>query len=163
MNTIIGGAIVVNIIGTKLQMFTTKIFITIYALCHYSQNMWMCLLCGDNWVYKYRMKSNHWFLKPVKTLRFHVVPMSQPHFWKSVRMTLTLSKWGLRSPLGLPKLQSSIAGVKTPCLEAFFMSLERYWSLNVENGLAWTICSCIAQVMAKRKVGSQISNLTPDH
>jgi hypothetical protein len=24
--------------------------------------------------------------------------VSQPHFWKSVRMTLTLSKWGLRSP-----------------------------------------------------------------
>jgi len=30
--------------------------------------------------------------------------MSQPHFWKSVRMTLTLSKWGFGSPLGLQKL-----------------------------------------------------------
>jgi hypothetical protein len=60
-------------------------------------------------------------------------PLSQPHFWKSVRMTFTLSKWGLGSPLGLPKLQSSISGVKTPCLEALFISLESYRSVNVEN------------------------------
>jgi hypothetical protein len=39
----------------------------------------------------------------------------------------------------LLKLQSSIAGVKTPCFEAFFMSLESYWSVNVENGLTWAI------------------------
>jgi len=50
--------------------------------------------------------------------------MLQPHFWKSVRMTFTFLKWGLGSPSGLPTLQSSIAGVKTPRLEAFFMSLE---------------------------------------
>jgi hypothetical protein len=62
--------------------------------------------------------------------------LSQPHFWKNVRMTLTLPKWGLGSPLGLLKLQSSIAGVKTPCLEAFFKSLESYRSVDVENGLA---------------------------
>jgi hypothetical protein len=52
--------------------------------------------------------------------------LSQPHFWKSVRMTLTFPKWGLGSPPGLPKLQSSIAGIKRPCLETFFMSLEIY-------------------------------------
>jgi hypothetical protein len=52
--------------------------------------------------------------------------MSQPHFWKSVRMTLTLLKWGLGSPLGLSKFQSSTAGVKTLHLEAFFMLLESY-------------------------------------
>jgi len=51
-------------------------------------------------------------------------------------MTLTFPKWGPGSPPGLPKLQSSIAGVKTPRLEAFFMSLESYQSVNVENGLA---------------------------
>jgi hypothetical protein len=39
---------------------------------------------------------------------------------------IPLSKWELGSPPGLPKLQSSIAGVKTPRLEAFFMSLENY-------------------------------------
>jgi hypothetical protein len=55
---------------------------------------------------------------------FHL--MLQPHFWKSVKMTLTLLKGGLRSPPRLPKFQSSIARVKTPRLEAFFVSLESY-------------------------------------
>ncbi len=50
--------------------------------------------------------------------------MSQPYFEKSVRMRLTLSKWELGSLPGLPKLQSSIAGVKTPRIVVFFMSLE---------------------------------------
>jgi hypothetical protein len=80
-----------------------------------------------------------------------------------VRMTLTLSKWGLGSPLGLPKFQNSIAEVKTPRLEAFLMSLEIYWSANVENGLAWAIWTFIAQVMTKRRVRNQTGNLTPDH
>jgi len=51
-------------------------------------------------------------------------------------MTLTFLKWGLGSPPGFLKLQSSIARVKTPCLEAFFISLKNYQSVNVENGLA---------------------------
>jgi hypothetical protein len=51
---------------------------------------------------------------------------------ESVRMRLTLPKWGLGSPPGLPKLQSSIAGVKTPRLEVFFISLESYRSVDVE-------------------------------
>jgi len=45
-----------------------------------------------------------------KTIRGKVI-MSQPYFEGSVRMKLTLSKVGLRSLLGLPKLQSLIAGV----------------------------------------------------
>jgi hypothetical protein len=44
---------------------------------------------------------------------------------RSVRMTLTLPKWGLGSPPRLPKTQNSIIGVKTPCLEVFFIPLER--------------------------------------
>jgi hypothetical protein len=51
-------------------------------------------------------------------------------------MRLTLLKWELGSFLGLSKLQSSIAGVKTPHIEAFFISLENYQSVDVENGLA---------------------------
>jgi hypothetical protein len=61
--------------------------------------------------------------------------MSQPHFWKSVKMRLTLLKWGLGSPPGLPKFQSSITGVKTPRLDAFYISLKSYRSVDVENGL----------------------------
>jgi hypothetical protein len=64
---------------------------------------------------------------------------------------------------GLPKLQSSVSEVKTHCLEVFFIPLERSWSVNVENGLAWAIRTSAAQVMVKRRVGSQTGNLTPDH
>ncbi len=89
--------------------------------------------------------------------------MWQPHFWKSVKMTLTLPKWGLGSPLGLPKLQSSIIRFKTPCIGVLFISLKSYQSVNVENGLARAIWTFAAQVMAKRKVGSQTGSLTLDH
>jgi hypothetical protein len=51
-------------------------------------------------------------------------------------MRLTLPKWGLGSLSGLPKVQSSITRVKTPCIGAFFISLENYQSVNVKNGLA---------------------------
>jgi hypothetical protein len=48
-------------------------------------------------------------------------------------MTLTLPKCGLGSPPGLLNTQSSIAGVKTPCLNVFFILLERSQSVDVEN------------------------------
>jgi hypothetical protein len=83
--------------------------------------------------------------------------------WGSVKMKLTLSKLGLGNPLGLPKFQSSIAGVKTLCIGIFFISLKKYWSVDAENGLAWAIWTSIAQVMAKRRVRSQTDSLTPDH
>jgi len=51
--------------------------------------------------------------------------MSQPHFEASVRMRLTLPKVGIWSPPGLPQLQSSTVEGKTPCLEVFFIPLER--------------------------------------
>jgi hypothetical protein len=51
-------------------------------------------------------------------------------------MTLTFLKWGLWNPLGLSKLQNSIARVEKPRLEAFFTSLEIYQSIDVENDLA---------------------------
>jgi hypothetical protein len=78
-------------------------------------------------------------------------------------MTLTLPKWGLGSPLRLLKLQSWIAEVKTPRIRVFFISLESYESENVENELAWAIWTSVAQVMCKRRVESQTSNLIPDH
>jgi hypothetical protein len=62
--------------------------------------------------------------------------LSQPYFEESVRMRFTLSKWELGSLSGLLKFQSSIVGVKTPRLVAFFISLESYQNVDVENGLA---------------------------
>jgi hypothetical protein len=55
---------------------------------------------------------------------------------KSERMILTFLKWGLGSSSGLLKLQSSILGVKKPCIETLFISLESYRSVDVQNGLA---------------------------
>jgi len=78
-------------------------------------------------------------------------------------MKFTLLKLGLGSPPRLLKLQSSIVGAKTPHIMVFFISLERYQSVDVENGLAWAIWTSATQVMAKRRAGSQISSLTPDH
>jgi hypothetical protein len=78
-------------------------------------------------------------------------------------MTLTLPKCELGSPLGLPKLQSWIVGVKTPCNGMFFISLKSYESVDVENELAWAIWTYAAQVRGKRRVENQIGNLTPDH
>jgi len=89
--------------------------------------------------------------------------MLQPHFEASVRMRLTLPNVGTWSLLGLPWLQSSMAEVKTPRLEVFFISLERAWSLNVENDLARAIQTSAAQVMHERRAESQIGSLTPDH
>jgi hypothetical protein len=76
------------------------------------------------------------FLETHKCLFIVMQIVSQPYFWKSVRMTFTFPKWGLGSPPGLPKLQSLIAGVKTPCIEVLFISLENYQSVDVKNGLA---------------------------
>ncbi len=89
--------------------------------------------------------------------------LSQPHSWKSVGITLTLPKWGLGSLPGFLKLQSSIIGAKRPHIETFFISLEIYQSVDVENGPTWAIWTSAAQVMAKGKVGSQTGNLTFDH
>jgi len=79
----------------------------------------------------------------------------QPHFGQSVRMRFTLPKVGTWSPPGLPQLQSSTTKGKTPRLEVFFIPLERSWSLDVQNGLAWAIWTSTAQVMGKRRAGSQ--------
>jgi hypothetical protein len=41
--------------------------------------------------------------------------------------------------------------------------LKNYWSVDVENGLAWAIWTSEALVMVKRKARSQTGNLTLDH
>jgi len=62
--------------------------------------------------------------------------MSQPHFEGNVKSPLTLPKMGLGSPPGFSKTHNMIVGVKTPLIEAFFILLERSWSVDVQNGLA---------------------------
>jgi hypothetical protein len=89
--------------------------------------------------------------------------VSQPHFDASVKMKLTLPKVGTWSCLGLSKIQILITWIKSPCIKVFFIPLERSWSVDVWNGLAWAIRTSTAQVMVKRRVRSQTSSLTPNH
>jgi len=78
-------------------------------------------------------------------------------------MKLTFPKWGFGSPSGLPKLQSSVPGVKTLRIRVFFISLESYQNVNVENNLAWAIWTYAAQVMPNKRVKSQTGSFTPNH
>jgi hypothetical protein len=89
--------------------------------------------------------------------------MSQPHFGQVWRWDSHSQKVGTWSPPGLLQLQSSTTEGKTPCLELFFIPLERPWSVDVENGLAWAIWTSATQVIVERRAGSQIDSLTPDH
>jgi hypothetical protein len=45
----------------------------------------------------------------------------------------------------------------------FFIPLERSWSVDVQNGLAWAIWTFSAQGMVERRAESQIDNLTLNH
>jgi hypothetical protein len=74
-----------------------------------------------------------------------------------------LEKLGIWSPPRLPNVQISIKRGKTPRIGVFLVSLERSWNVNIENALALTIRTSAAQVMGKRRAGSQTGNLTPDH
>jgi hypothetical protein len=73
------------------------------------------------------------------------------------------SHFGSWSPNGLSNLQRVIAGVKIYWIEEFLISLEKSWNVDVWNGLARPIWTPETQVMAKRRVGSRIGNLTFDH
>jgi hypothetical protein len=89
--------------------------------------------------------------------------MSQPHFGQVWGWSPTLPKLGTWSPSRLPNVQSSTARPKTPRIEVSLVSLERSWSLDIENGLTLVVWTSVAQVMGKRRAGSQTGSLTPDH
>jgi hypothetical protein len=74
-----------------------------------------------------------------------------------------LERVGIWSPPGLPNVQSSIASGKTPRIGVFLVSLERSWNVDIENGLALVIWTFAAQVMGKRRAGSQTGSLTAGH
>jgi hypothetical protein len=48
-------------------------------------------------------------------------------------------------------------------LGCFWWHWKRSWNLDIENALAFSIWTSAAQVMGKRRVGSQTGSLTPDH
>jgi hypothetical protein len=89
--------------------------------------------------------------------------LSQPHFGQVWGWSPTLPKLGIWSPPELLNVQSSTKRPKTPRIEVFLMSLERSWSVDIENGLALAIWTSVTEVMGKRRARSQFGNLTPDH
>ncbi len=92
-------------------------------------------------------------------ISFFIHVLSQPHFGLSVKMKPTLPTVRTWSPPRLPKPQSSSSAVKKPRIKLFFISLERSWSVDVQNGLAWAIWTSAAQVMFERRDGSQTGSL----
>jgi hypothetical protein len=66
-----------------------------------------------------------------------------------------LEKSEVGSLPGLPNVQSSTARGKTPRIGVLLVSLERSWNVDIENGLALAIRTSAAQVMGKRRAGSQ--------
>jgi len=62
---------------------------------------------------------------------------------------------------GIPKNSESIAGVKTPHIEVFFISMERSWIVDVQNGLVWAIWTSAAQVMIKEGPGVKLAVWLP--
>jgi len=78
-------------------------------------------------------------------------------------MTLTLPKMGTWESFRTPETLELNCKGQTSRLEVFFISLENYQSVDVENDLSWAICTSTAQVMAKRRARSQIGNLAPNH
>ncbi len=71
-------------------------------------------------------------------------------------------KMGLESPLGFPKTQSSIAGVKTPRLEVFFILLERSWSVDVQNDSCEAILDiCNTSLWLKERLGVKLTVWLP--
>jgi hypothetical protein len=78
--------------------------------------------------------------------------MLQPHFGQVWGWSPTLGKV---EDEGLPNVQSSTTRTKTPRIGVFLMSLERSWNVDIENGLALAIRTSSAQVMGKRRAGSQ--------
>jgi hypothetical protein len=55
------------------------------------------------------------------------------------------------SPPGLLRIQNTILGVKTPRIEVFFIPLERSWSVDVQNDLAWAILDICSTSYGRKK------------
>jgi len=78
----------------------------------------------------------------------------KPNTWKS---------WGFGVPWDSWMFRVRQQDPKHLALGVFLVSLERSWSVDIENALALGIWTSVAQVMGKRRAGSQIGSLTPDH
>jgi hypothetical protein len=74
-----------------------------------------------------------------------------------------LSFWELESRWSPEISENDCKGQNPSPWRVFYIIGKNYWNVNVQNGFTWPIWTSATQVMAKRKAGSQTSNLTPDH
>jgi hypothetical protein len=72
-------------------------------------------------------------------------------------------KMGTGESFRTPKNSEFDCKGQTPRLEVFLIPLERSWSVNVENDLAWAIWTFVTQIMDEKRAENQTSSLTPDH
>jgi hypothetical protein len=89
--------------------------------------------------------------------------LSQPYFGQVWGWSPTLGKSEDLESSGTPECLGFDSKAQNNRIEVFLVSLERSWSVNIENGLALAIWTSVAQVVGKRRAGSQTGNLTPDH
>jgi hypothetical protein len=59
--------------------------------------------------------------------------------WGKCEVAIHTPENGTWESFGTPEnLECNCRG-QTPCIELFFISLEKSWSVDVQNGLAWAI------------------------
>ncbi len=75
--------------------------------------------------------------------------------WPSVGVKPNTSKVGDLESSGTLECLEFNSKAQTTRIEAFLVSLERSWNVDIENGLALAIRKSAAQVMGKRRAGSQ--------
>jgi hypothetical protein len=103
-----------------------------------------------------KVKTSCWF-----ALSVHHV--SQPYFGPSVGVKPNTPKVGNLESSGTPECLEFYSKAQNTSHWGFLVSLKRSWIINIKNGLALVIWTSAAQVMGKRRAGSQTGSLPPDH
>jgi len=62
---------------------------------------------------------------------------------------------------GLPKIQKTIWGVKSPCISAFFISMERFWSVDAQMASHRSFGHLQPKLWAKEGLGVKLSIWLP--
>jgi hypothetical protein len=83
--------------------------------------------------------------------------MLQPYFGQVWGEAQHLEKRRIWSPPRLPNVQSSTARSKTPRIGVFLVSLERSWSVDIENGLVLAIGHLSPKLWAKEGPGVKLA------
>jgi len=89
--------------------------------------------------------------------------VSQPHFGAKCENAIHTPKSGKMESSETPKnLELDLRGQISSHWSVLYIN-GKVLKLDAQNGLAWAVWTSAAQVMGKRRVGSQTGSLTPDH